>query len=69
MLNSVKTQERHDAGENFRVTYTRVPLGDDYQINHTSFSYLVDPEGEVIDYFGFGTPSAQLADRIAGHMP
>ena len=55
--------------ENFRVTYQKVPIGDDYQINHTSMTYLVDPRGQVIDYFGFGTPSLQLAERIAGYIP
>ncbi len=56
------------AAENFRVTYHKVPVGDDYQINHTSMTYLVDPRGEVIDYYGFGTPSPQLAASIAGHI-
>jgi cytochrome oxidase Cu insertion factor (SCO1/SenC/PrrC family) len=44
-------------------------VDDDYQINHTSMTYLVDPQGQVIDYFGFGTPSEQLAESVAGHIP
>jgi len=56
------------AATNFRVTYTKVPVGESYQINHTSLSYLVDPEGKVIDYYGFGTPIKQLANNLAGHI-
>lgn len=56
------------AAKNFRVTYHKVPAGDDYQINHSSLSYLVDPQGRVIDYYGFGIPSEQLADSIASHI-
>lgn len=56
------------AAENFRVTYHKVPVGESYQINHTSLSYLVDPQGRVIDYYGFGTPIRQLADSLAKHI-
>jgi protein SCO1 len=64
------TEQVARAAENFRVSYQKVPIGDnDYQINHTSMSYLVDPQGEVIDYYGFGTPSQNMADSIAGHIP
>lgn len=56
------------AAENFRVTYDKVPVGESYQINHTSLSYLVDPQGKVVDYYGFGTPIRQLADRLADHI-
>lgn len=66
---SGSTQQVARAAENFRVTYHKVPVGDDYQINHTSMSYLVDPQGQVIDYFGFGTSSERLAEAIAHHIP
>ncbi|MEE8057055.1 MAG: SCO family protein [Pseudomonadales bacterium] len=55
--------------ENFRVSYHKVAVGDDYQINHSSLSFLIDPNGQVIDYFGFGTPSQQLAEKIAVRIP
>lgn len=54
--------------DNFRVSYHRVPVGEGYQINHSSMSYLISPEGEVVDYFGFATPSAELAAAIASHI-
>jgi protein SCO1/2 len=58
------------AAKNFRVTYHKVPVGEnDYQINHSSLSYLVDPQGKVIDYFGFGMPSDELAKKIAQQIP
>jgi len=56
------------AAKNFRVTYHKVPVGESYQINHTAVSYLVDPQGEVIDYYGFGTPIRQLADSWTDHI-
>ncbi len=57
-----------ETAASFRVTYQRVSRGDDYQINHTSLSYLVDPTGQVIDYFGFGTPPDRLAASVSGHL-
>jgi protein SCO1/2 len=56
------------AAKNFRVTYHKVPVEESYQINHTSLSYLVDPRGEVIDYYGFGTPITEMANSLAGHI-
>ena len=54
--------------KNFRVSYQKVGPADNYQINHSSLSYLVSPEGQVIDYFGFGTPPQQLAEKISKHL-
>ena len=66
---SGSTGQIENTANNFRVTYHKVPVDDDYQISHSSVSSLVDPEGRVIDYFGFGTPAEDLAGRIAVHVP
>jgi protein SCO1/2 len=66
---SGSTKQIAHTAKNFRVTYHKVDIGDDYQINHSSMSYLVDPQGKLIDYFGFGMPNQQLAEKIAAHIP
>jgi protein SCO1/2 len=51
--------------KNFRITYVSVPLDEgDYKIDHTSITYLVSPEREVIELFGFGTGPAEIAEKI-----
>jgi protein SCO1/2 len=48
----------------FYVAYRRVPVGDDYTIDHSAATYLIDPAGERLYVGGSGTSPAQLVEGI-----
>jgi len=48
----------------FYVAHRKVPVGDDYTIDHSAATYLVDPAGERVYVGGSGTSDAQLLDGI-----
>jgi protein SCO1 len=53
------------AAEEFRVYYKVEPLGsDEYAINHSSFIYLVNPQGQVVDLLTGNPPGHSMAEEL-----
>ncbi len=52
------TAEVDRAARTFHVTYIRIPVGNDYSIDHTSVTYLLDKAG----YLRFREPSSADPD-------
>lgn len=49
----------------FRASYEYVPTeGDDYTVNHTAITYLVNAEGRVVDIIGYGSPHERTVAQI-----
>lgn len=53
----------------FRASYEYVPTeGDDYTVNHTAITYLVNAEGQVIDIIGYGNPHERTIAQIRAFL-
>lgn len=39
--------------------------GEDYLVDHSTFTYLMGPDGRYLAHFGHGTSPEQMAERIA----
>lgn len=55
----------------YRVYYAKArqrdaKADDDYLMNHSSYIYLMDPAGELLSLFRFGTKPERMAERIRG---
>jgi protein SCO1/2 len=48
----------------FYVSHRKVPVGDDYSIDHSAATYLIDPDGERVYVGGSATSPAQLVAGI-----
>lgn len=49
----------------FRASYEYVPTdGDDYTVNHTAITYLVNADGQVVDIIGYGNPHDRTVAQI-----
>ncbi|XP_071805799.1 protein SCO1 homolog, mitochondrial-like [Asterias amurensis] len=65
------TKEQVDeVARNFRVYHSQGPKDDDndYIVDHTIIMYLMNPDGEFVDYFGQNKNDEQVAGGIASHM-
>ena len=62
--------EIKDVAEKYRVFYRRFddPNFTFYLMDHTSFVYLLDPDGAIASMFRYGTPSEEMAKTIPQHM-
>jgi cytochrome oxidase Cu insertion factor (SCO1/SenC/PrrC family) len=56
--------------DSYRIFYRRVeePEYSYYLMDHTSFAYLLDPEGNVVSLFRYGTSPEEMAAIIRQHM-
>jgi protein SCO1/2 len=54
----------------YRIFYRRIedPNYTYYLMDHTSFVYLLDPQGKVAALFRYGTPPEEMATIIRQHM-
>lgn len=59
------------AAEGFNVTYGRGPvnsLDEAEEIFHTSYLYLMDREGKLLDVIGYGTRPAVILEKLEQHL-
>eukprot|EP00291_Cryptomonas_curvata_P002149 CAMPEP_0172194992 /NCGR_PEP_ID=MMETSP1050-20130122/25927_1 /TAXON_ID=233186 /ORGANISM="Cryptomonas curvata, Strain CCAP979/52" /LENGTH=265 /DNA_ID=CAMNT_0012870939 /DNA_START=9 /DNA_END=806 /DNA_ORIENTATION=- len=65
------TQEQiDDVCKKYRVYYSKAQLGPDpmdYLIDHSVLFYLVDPDGQFVDYFAKNSTPQEIAARIAAY--
>jgi cytochrome oxidase Cu insertion factor (SCO1/SenC/PrrC family) len=57
----------------FRVYYNKVAQdgdtsGDDYLMDHSSFVYLMGPDGKFIRHFPFGTSADEMAKALKSEI-
>jgi protein SCO1 len=54
----------------YRVHVRRAETGegDDYLIDHSTFTYLMDREGQFITLFRYGTSADEMAETIRKHL-
>jgi protein SCO1/2 len=66
-------QENTDAMiKNFRVYAQKQPIQNDpnnYMINHSAYTYLADPDNNVVDVFAHETTPQEMADKIKTYIP
>ena len=49
----------------FRASYEYVPTtDDDYTVNHTTITYLVNADGNVVDFIGYGNPHERTVAQL-----
>jgi protein SCO1/2 len=53
----------------FRAFYEYVPAeGEDYTVNHTAITYLINPYGEVVDIIGYGNPHERTVAQLRAFL-
>jgi protein SCO1/2 len=54
----------------YKVFFRKVPLrGGDYAIDHTAFTYVLDPQGRYVGYFPPGTSGERMAAFVRSLLP
>lgn len=56
------------AAKAYRVYYAKAGEGEDYLMDHSSFTYLMGPNGTYLAHFSYGTPPDKMADRIRSFL-
>lgn len=57
------------AAESFKARYEKVPdAGGRYAVDHSAGMFLLAPGGQFIAKFAYGTPAADIAERIRGEI-
>src|SRR3546814_316867 len=54
----------------YRVFYSKVgdPKATDYLVDHSSFVYLMGPDGDFLTMFRYGTSAEDMAKAIGTHL-
>jgi protein SCO1/2 len=53
-----------EAAKAYRVYYAKAGNGSDYLVDHSSFTYLMGPDGKYVAHFGHGTPPDEMAQKL-----
>lgn len=56
------------AADAYRVYFRKAGEGEEYLVDHTTFTYLVLPQTGVVDYFRRGDSPELIAERAACHI-
>ena len=56
--------ETHDMANDFKVYFQKTDDGPDYLINHSAYTYLVSPQGQLADIYASDTEAAVLATKL-----
>lgn len=56
-----------EAARAYRVFYRAAGEGEDYLVDHTTFTYLMGPDG-IIDFFRRDASAEEIAERTACHL-
>ena len=64
------TGEIRDVARLYRVFFRKVETAEsaDYLMDHSSFVYLIAPDGRVVAMFNYGTDAAAIATAVRQHM-
>jgi len=58
-----------DVARHYRVFSSKTSDSEtDYLIDHSIIVYLMDRNGQFLDYFGINLDANQIADRITNHI-
>ena len=64
-------EEIREVARNYKVYYAVSPQTkddpDDYLLDHSSFSYLLDYDGNVVKHFGFSQTAQEVVDYLVQH--
>jgi protein SCO1/2 len=55
-----------EAAQSYRVYYAKSQnaSGDDYLMDHSTFIYIMGPNGEYVTHVGYGVTAEELADKL-----
>lgn len=57
------------AAKRYRVYYSRDDTpGDEYLVDHSIITYLMDPKGEFAEFYGKNTSAVEMAARVEAKM-
>ena len=58
------------AAKAYRVYYTRHDEegGDDYLVDHSTFIYVMGPDGQYLQHFGYGTSPQDMATELEQYL-
>jgi protein SCO1 len=62
------TQGQVDAAAKAYRTYYKVGEGEDYQVQHAAYSYLMDPKGQFVCPLAYELTPQQTAQKVLGAM-
>lgn len=55
--------------KSFRAFYEYAPTsGDDYTVNHTAITYMVNTQGDVVDIIGYGNPHDRTVAQLRAFL-
>jgi len=61
-------QQVDAAAKAYGVYYQRQGEGDDYTVNHASYTYLMGPKGQFVCVLSYALTPQEAASRIGGAM-
>lgn len=65
------TQQIKQAAKGFNATYGRTPVSGmtgESEIFHSTYLYLMDSEGKLVDLIGYGTRPAVIVEKISQYL-